>query len=224
MLASGQMAFVRPPSFFAALRCSAGAGLTCAATSRGVAGVGLVGSGQLVCRGMAVCTRPLRLQTAPPRLSWPSCGSGDWPLQGFLQLSAAPLQRYRSRRFCSSSDEGEEDDELAEGRAAKVGASDSGGTSSSDEGSSDGDGDSDDEEGATLFWSDHEDIAEKLFEAHSTEDPLAIRFADLQARICNLPDFADRPERCDEGKLEAIQLAWLELYEDENGPSPSRHS
>jgi len=67
-----------------------------------------------------------------------------------------------------------------------------------------------------LYWEDAEDIAERLLEDHSDLDPLSIRFIDLRRWVTELADFADDPQESSEGKLEAIQMAWLELYKDRN--------
>lgn len=67
-----------------------------------------------------------------------------------------------------------------------------------------------------LHWENVEDIAEQLLEAHSAVDPLSVRFTDLHRWITELPDFADDPKASSEGKLEAVQMAWLELYAEQN--------
>jgi FeS assembly protein IscX len=65
-----------------------------------------------------------------------------------------------------------------------------------------------------LTWDDPEDIAEQLAERHADVDPLSVRFTDLHRWICELPDFADDPKASSEGKLERIQMAWIEARED----------
>ncbi len=65
-----------------------------------------------------------------------------------------------------------------------------------------------------LRWSDNEDIALELYEADPERDPLTLRFTDLRKLILSLPGFVDDPAACSEGKLEAIQMAWLEEYKD----------
>lgn len=65
-----------------------------------------------------------------------------------------------------------------------------------------------------LTWDDAEDIAERLAEQHPTVDPLTVRFTDLHRWISELPDFADDPKASSEGKLERIQMAWLEAREE----------
>ncbi|TMA39534.1 MAG: Fe-S cluster assembly protein IscX [Deltaproteobacteria bacterium] len=64
-----------------------------------------------------------------------------------------------------------------------------------------------------LNWEDAEDIAEKLAAAHPGVDPLTVRFTDLHRWVCALPDFADDPKTSSEGKLERIQMAWVEQRE-----------
>jgi FeS assembly protein IscX len=66
-----------------------------------------------------------------------------------------------------------------------------------------------------LTWDHIEDIAIGLYEAHPDVDPLAIRFTDLHKWITELPDFGDDPAASTEGKLEAIQMAWLEERQDD---------
>lgn len=67
-----------------------------------------------------------------------------------------------------------------------------------------------------LYWEDAEDIAERLLEDHPNLDPLGVRFTDLHRWVTELMDFADDPKESSEGKLEAIQMAWLELYKEQN--------
>jgi FeS assembly protein IscX len=67
-----------------------------------------------------------------------------------------------------------------------------------------------------LRWEDIEDIAEQLLESHPDTDPLSVRFTDLHRWITELTDFADDPKASSEGKLEAIQMAWLELYKEQS--------
>lgn len=68
-----------------------------------------------------------------------------------------------------------------------------------------------------LYWTDAEDVADRLFEARPDLDPLSVRFTDLHRWVTELADFADDPKESSEGKLEAIQMAWLERYNEENG-------
>jgi FeS assembly protein IscX len=66
-----------------------------------------------------------------------------------------------------------------------------------------------------LRWEDTEDIAEQLLAVHADIDPLSVRFTDLRRWVTELADFADDPTASSEGKLEAIQMAWLELYKEQ---------
>lgn len=65
----------------------------------------------------------------------------------------------------------------------------------------------------TLTWDDAEDIAERLIESHPDVDPLTVRFTDLHRWVCELPEFSDEPRGSTEGKLERIQMAWVEQRE-----------
>ena len=67
-----------------------------------------------------------------------------------------------------------------------------------------------------LRWEDTEDIAEHLLAEHADVDPLSVRFTDLHHWVTELADFVDDPKASSEGKLEAIQMAWLELYKEQN--------
>ncbi|MFZ5863842.1 MAG: Fe-S cluster assembly protein IscX [Nitrospirota bacterium] len=61
-----------------------------------------------------------------------------------------------------------------------------------------------------LTWDDAEDIAIALADKFPGLDPLTVRFTDLRKWVIALPGFADDPAKSNEGKLEAIQMAWLE--------------
>ena len=65
-----------------------------------------------------------------------------------------------------------------------------------------------------LTWDHIEDIALELYEAYPDIDPLTVRFTDLHRWIVELEEFGDDPAKSTEGKLEAIQMAWLEEYKD----------
>ena len=67
-----------------------------------------------------------------------------------------------------------------------------------------------------LRWTDSEEIALELCQTMPEQDPLAVRFTDLHRWVCELDDFDDDPETCNEAKLEAIQMAWVEEHEDAN--------
>ena len=61
-----------------------------------------------------------------------------------------------------------------------------------------------------MQWTDVNDIAIELLEAHPEVDPLAINFVDLRNWVLALPDFDDDPNHSGEKILEAIQAAWIE--------------
>lgn len=67
-----------------------------------------------------------------------------------------------------------------------------------------------------ITWNDTEDIAIALAEQYPDQEPLSVRFTDLHRMVTQLDDFADDPQASNEGKLEAIQMAWLEEYNDLN--------
>jgi FeS assembly protein IscX len=66
----------------------------------------------------------------------------------------------------------------------------------------------------SLTWDDAEDIGILLSETHPQLDPLTLRFTDLHRYVTELPDFHDNPSASNEGKLEAIQMAWHEEVQD----------
>jgi FeS assembly protein IscX len=66
----------------------------------------------------------------------------------------------------------------------------------------------------SLTWDDAEDIGILLSEIHSDLDPLTVRFTDLHRYVTELPDFKGDPAASTEGKLEAIQMAWHEEFQD----------
>jgi FeS assembly protein IscX len=61
-----------------------------------------------------------------------------------------------------------------------------------------------------LTWDNPENLGILLSEAHPEIDPLAVRFTDLHRYVTELPGFSDDPKASNEGKLEAIQMAWHE--------------
>lgn len=65
-----------------------------------------------------------------------------------------------------------------------------------------------------LYWDDAEDIGYALAKNFPGKDPLEIRFTDLHRMVVELPGFDDDPTASTEGKLEAIQMAWHEEFED----------
>jgi FeS assembly protein IscX len=67
---------------------------------------------------------------------------------------------------------------------------------------------------AELRWDDAEDLGIELSEKFPDQNPLEVRFTDLHKMITALPTFVDDPQKSTEGKLEAIQMAWYEEYQD----------
>ena len=65
-----------------------------------------------------------------------------------------------------------------------------------------------------LTWEDAEDLGILLSEKHPEMDPLAVRFTDLHRLVTELPEFKDDPKKSNEGKLEAIQMAWHSEFLD----------
>lgn len=69
-----------------------------------------------------------------------------------------------------------------------------------------------------LTWDSTEGIALALLEKFPDTDPLTVRFTDLHRWVTELEGFADDPKASSEGKLEAIQMAWLEEWNEAHGP------
>jgi len=65
-----------------------------------------------------------------------------------------------------------------------------------------------------LDWDDSEDIGILLQEKFPALDPLTVRFTDLHHYVTELPAFVGDPKASNEGKLEAIQMAWYEEYKE----------
>ena len=64
-----------------------------------------------------------------------------------------------------------------------------------------------------MKWTDSVEIAIRLHEAYPDVDPLTLRFTDLRERVLKLPEFDDDPMASNEGRLEAIQMAWCDERE-----------
>jgi FeS assembly protein IscX len=67
-----------------------------------------------------------------------------------------------------------------------------------------------------LYWDSAEDLGLMLAEKFPSQNPLEVRFTDLHKMITDLPGFVDDPAKSSEGKLEAIQMAWYEEWQDSN--------
>lgn len=65
-----------------------------------------------------------------------------------------------------------------------------------------------------LDWDDAEEIAIRLAEKFPETDPLGVRFTDLHKWVTELEGFGGDAADSNEGKLEAIQMAWYEEYQE----------
>jgi FeS assembly protein IscX len=65
-----------------------------------------------------------------------------------------------------------------------------------------------------LTWTTTEDIAIALADKFPDIDPLTVRFTDLHRWVTGLERFSDDPKNSNEKKLEAIQMAWHEEWQD----------
>lgn len=65
-----------------------------------------------------------------------------------------------------------------------------------------------------LTWDNAENIALALLEKFPDTDPLTVRFTDLHKWVTELEGFSDDPKGSNEGKLEAIQMAWHQEFTD----------
>jgi FeS assembly protein IscX len=68
-----------------------------------------------------------------------------------------------------------------------------------------------------ILWTDAEEIGIQLEEKYPGLDPLTVRFTDLHRYVTDLEGFADDPAKSSESRLEAIQMAWHEEFEDARG-------
>lgn len=67
-----------------------------------------------------------------------------------------------------------------------------------------------------LGWGDTQDIAYALFDKYPDVDPLDVRLIDLHKWVTGLEEFDDDPAASNEARLEAIQLAWSDEWEEED--------
>lgn len=65
-----------------------------------------------------------------------------------------------------------------------------------------------------MDWNEPHEIGFQLLENHPEIDPLTVRFTDLHRYILELPGFQGDPKTSNEKILEAIQMAWLEEWQD----------
>ena len=67
-----------------------------------------------------------------------------------------------------------------------------------------------------ISWTDTAEIAISLLESHPDVDPLSVRFTDLHRWVMELGGFTGDAKDSNEKKLEAIQMAWYEEWQDSN--------
>ena len=65
-----------------------------------------------------------------------------------------------------------------------------------------------------MKWLDAEEIGIALSDRFPDVDPLTVRFTDLREKVLALDGFDDDPKTSNEPKLEAIQMAWYEEYQE----------
>jgi len=61
-----------------------------------------------------------------------------------------------------------------------------------------------------MRWTEVNEIAIALCDAHPDIDPRYVNFVDLRSWVLSLDEFDDAPDRCGEKILEGIQMAWIE--------------
>lgn len=71
-----------------------------------------------------------------------------------------------------------------------------------------------------INWSDHEDIAIKLYERFGNEfnegKIYRVRYTDLLEWVLQIPGFEGTREQCTEAHLEMIQSEWVYEWRDQN--------
>lgn len=67
---------------------------------------------------------------------------------------------------------------------------------------------------ARLRWDDTVDLGIALADKYRDLNPLEISLTDVHRYVMQLPTFADDPTDSDDTKLEAIQQAWHDEWED----------
>ncbi len=68
-----------------------------------------------------------------------------------------------------------------------------------------------------ILWTDAEEIGIQLQEKFPEVEPYSVRFTDLHRYVTELAGFTDDPAKSTEGRLEAIQTAWHEEWEEAKG-------
>jgi FeS assembly protein IscX len=70
-----------------------------------------------------------------------------------------------------------------------------------------------------MKWTDAGQVGLALLERHPAVNPLSVRFTDLRQWVLQLEGFDDDPQLSNESRLEAIQMAWYEEWQDRQQPS-----
>lgn len=65
-----------------------------------------------------------------------------------------------------------------------------------------------------MKWTDAVDIGMALIGRFPDLDPLTVRFTDLRDKVLALDGFDDDPKASNEPRLEAIQMAWYEEWQE----------
>jgi FeS assembly protein IscX len=65
-----------------------------------------------------------------------------------------------------------------------------------------------------MKWTDAGPIGMALVEKFPDLDPLTVRFTDLRDKVLAIDGFDDDPKASNEPRLEAIQMAWYEEWQE----------
>ena len=65
-----------------------------------------------------------------------------------------------------------------------------------------------------ITWADAEEIGIALLEKFPEVEPLQVRYTELHKYVVGLDGFADDPAKSNESKLEAIQMAWFDEWQE----------
>ena len=68
--------------------------------------------------------------------------------------------------------------------------------------------------GLAALEEDGQEHVQLAFLVSAEQDPLKVRFTDLHKWVTELDGFGDDPTKSNEGKLEAIQMAWYDEWKD----------
>lgn len=65
-----------------------------------------------------------------------------------------------------------------------------------------------------IGWEDIDDIAIELYDKYPEKAPLSVRFTDLLDYVLDIEGFTGTRNQSNEAKLETIQMAWYEEWQD----------